>query len=169
LNGLNLSVGGNQAADGPSFNGDRAYFHRSLAEIGVQDRQDSQQRERKPNPPPPGRRMRIVRRCQPVVFQLAAGITVSSNLPFRRPRQIRIRPQARIWLDAGCGNSASCSARHLLCVPAHLESLRELCGFSRRSLRLRSLTYRTDMSARASAFDRRGRGKGPQSSRRDSN
>jgi len=88
LNGLNLPVGGNQAADGSSFGGDRAYFHRSLVEIGVQDRQDSQQCEREPNPPPSGRRMRIVRRCQPVVFQAAAGITVSSNLPLRRQRQI---------------------------------------------------------------------------------
>ena len=81
LNGLNFAVGGDNTADRATFNPGSTYFERSLVGIGIQDGQKSQQSECEPNPTPSGRRVRVFRRCQPIVFQFAAGITVSINLP----------------------------------------------------------------------------------------
>jgi len=54
--------------------------------------------------------MRIVGQCQPVSFQGAAGTTVSSNLPLRRPRQIYTAAQARYLV--GCAHRAfGCNGR----------------------------------------------------------
>jgi hypothetical protein len=70
--------------------------------IGIQDRQESQHSECEPNPTPSERRVRVFRRCQPIVFQFAAGITVSINLPSRgRERLPRDTPSTVTdWMRA---------------------------------------------------------------------
>jgi hypothetical protein len=98
LDGLDLAVGGDQAADRTALDRDCMYFQRSLMEILIKDEEKENECGRNPYPPPRRRCFRVVSQCQPVVFQGAAGIPVSSNLPFRRARQYREALHARYYI-----------------------------------------------------------------------
>src|SRR6202008_1415650 len=65
-NGLNFSVGGNQASDGTTLHHGSSNLQRPVVKVGVQDGHCNYNKHG-PEPPPPWPWVRIVRRCQPVL------------------------------------------------------------------------------------------------------
>lgn len=59
-------------------------FDWSLVQVRVQDENQDNDCGNNPNPAARHSRIRIVHQRQPVIFQGAAGLSVSSNLPFQR-------------------------------------------------------------------------------------
>ncbi len=60
LDGLNLAVGGDQAADRSALHRDRVYLQRSLVQIGIEYGEKQNECGGDPYPPPSGRCVRIV-------------------------------------------------------------------------------------------------------------
>jgi len=84
LNGLNFAVGGNESANGAAGDSGGANFERA----GTSEDRDNCQRGENSDGYPGARlaesgaaSIRIVGRCQPVVFQDAASTTARINLP----------------------------------------------------------------------------------------
>jgi len=88
-NGFYFAIGGNQTADGSALDGCGADLQRGRASEKWNRGQGGDHADSGPSAASArrGTSIRIVRSCQPVIFQGAARTTTSLNLPLRRLRK----------------------------------------------------------------------------------